>query len=145
MKKKLFFRPRLYPDSGQRNFFVSEKETGRIPRRGSFHTGRLDSIRLEYGDTSLTLFSGDSIPWQRYGTDGVTIQADTYIFFPFYSPNSDQAIVSHGQTYAKEAYVVRFHASSENLFLTDVIYYTLIGILLSDTAKHYTSSGVLLL
>ena len=80
MKKKRFFRPRLYPDSGQRNFFVSEKETGRIPRRGSFHTGCLDSIRLEYGDTSITLFSGDSIPWQRYGTDGVTIQADTYTF-----------------------------------------------------------------
>ena len=108
-----------------------------------------DSIRLEYGDASLTLFSGDPdydtlhslvsdcwnnsltddghlaflllshaevptedtlaliyqyddpIPWQRYGTDGVTIQADTYTFFPFYAPNSDQAIISHGQTYAK--------------------------------------------
>ncbi len=93
----------------------------------------------------MTLFSGDSIPWQRYGTDGVTIQADTYTFFPFYAPNSDRAIVSHGQTYAKEAYVVRFHASSENLFLTDVIYYTLIGIILSYTVKHYTFSGVLLL
>ena len=119
-----------------------------------------DSIRLEYGGASLTLFSGDPdytvlhslvsdcwnnslidghleffllthaevptedtltliyqyddpIPWQRYGTDGVTIQADTYTFFPFYAPNSDQAIISRGQTYAKEAYVVRFHASSQ--------------------------------
>ena len=93
----------------------------------------------------MTLFSGDSIPWQRYGTDGVTIQADTYTFFPFYAPNSDRAIVSHGQTYAKEAYVVRFHASSENLFLTDVIYYTRRGIIPSDIAKYYTSLGVILL
>ena len=87
--------------------------------KNSLKNGKLESVLLLYitepeEDTIRLTYHYDSpILWQRYGTDGMVIEADTYTFFPFYKPYAENAVISEKQNYTTEAYVIRFHASEE--------------------------------